>query len=102
MDKRKLKHIADSIPRLSYLENLELLQYIALRTNLDVDFDCIYLNAIDTLPIAAIYGVLLEDDSLFILTKNKQLYLITLSTGDYNIIELNSSILTKFKQLFNY
>lgn len=107
MDKRKLKHIADSIPRLPYLECFQFLQLISINYDIDVDFDCIYINAVDTLPIAAIYGVIRENDYLYILTKNNQLHYISLNTKEHNIIELNDNsildkIITKFKQLFNY
>lgn len=69
MNGKTARHIASLIPRQSYIENLEQLQLVCLKLDLDIDFDCIYFNAIESLEIAAIYGLSINEENLFILTK---------------------------------
>lgn len=110
MNRKEAKTIARQIKRSSYLENLERLQFICLELNIEVDFDAIYFNADESLEIAAIYGLSLSKDYLFILTKNKQLHFISLLTREHSFIDLNKSIFeikielifNKIKLLFNY
>lgn len=110
MNRKTARHIANSIPRQAYLENLKRLQFICLQLDIEIDFDAIYFNADESLEIAAIYGTYLSKDYLFILTKNKQLHFISLSDREHSIIDLNKSvfiikiesIFSKIKILFNY
>lgn len=110
MDRKTARHIANSIPRQAYLENLERLQFICLQLDIEIDFDAIYFSGDKSLEIAAIYGLSLNKDYLFILTKNKQLHFISLLTREHSIIDLNKSVFrikieliyNKIKLLFNY
>lgn len=110
MNGKTARHIASLIPRQSYIENLEQLQLVCLKLDLDIDFDCIYFNAIESLEIAAIYGLSINEENLFILTKNKQLHFISISNREHSIIDLNKSvfrikiklILNKIRILFNH
>lgn len=110
MDRKTARHIANSIPRQAYLENLERLQFICLELNIEVDFDAIYFSDNEFLEIAAIYGISLDKDYLFILTKNKQLHFISISNREHSFIDLNKSIneikielvFSKIKLLFNH
>lgn len=110
MNRKEAKTIARQIKRSSYLENLERLQFICLELNIEVDFDAIYFSDNEFLEIAAIYGISLSEDYLYILTKNKQLHFISISNREHSFIYLNKSIFeikieliyNKIKLLFNY
>lgn len=110
MNRKTAKAIAQSIKKLTYLENLERLQFICLQIGIKVDFDDIYFNRIESLSIASIYGISLSEDYLYILTKNKQLHSISISNREHSFIDLNKSIFeikieliyNKIKLLFNY
>ncbi len=91
MNTREALKIASLIQRQSYLENLEQLQLICLKINLDVDFDYVYFYEVELLPIASIHGLSIDEKSLYILTKNNQLYCISLSNKEYSIFDLNKS-----------
>ena len=68
MTTREAKKIASLIPRQGYLENLEQLQYLCLKLNIDVDFDYVYfIEEVELLPIASIYGISLDEKNLYIL-----------------------------------
>lgn len=102
MNRKTAKAIAQSIKKLTYIENLEQLQFICLQIGIKVDFDAIYFNAIESLSIASIYGTSLSEDYLFILTKNKQLHFISLSNREHSIVDLNKSAFRiKFELIFN-
>lgn len=110
MDRKTARHIANSILRQAYLENLERLQFICLQLDIEIDFDAIYFSDNEFLEIAAIYGISLSEDYLYILTKNKQLHFISISNREHSFIYLNKSIFeikieliyNKIKLLFNY
>ena len=92
MNTREAKKIASLIPRQSYIENLEQLQLICLKINLDVDFDYVYfIEELEQLSIASIYGLSLDEKSLYILTKNNQLHSVNLQNREHSIFDLNKS-----------
>lgn len=92
MNTREALKIAQSISRQSYLENLEQLQLICLKINLDVDFDYVYfIEEVEQLPIASVYGLSIDERNLYILTKNNQLHCISLSNKEHSIFDLNKS-----------
>lgn len=92
MNTREAKKIASLIPRQSYIENLEQLQLICLKINLDVDFDYVYfIEEVEQLPIASIHGLSLDEKSLYILTKNNQLHSVNLQNREHSIFDLNKS-----------
>lgn len=92
MNTREAKKIASLIPRQSYIENLEQLQLICLKINLDVDFDYVYfIEEVELLSIASIYGLSVDENNLYILTKNNQLHCISLSNKEHSIFDLNKS-----------
>lgn len=93
MTTREAKKIASLIPRQGYLENLEQLQYLCLKLNIDVDFDYVYfIEEVELLPIASIYGISLDEKNLYILTKNKQLHSINFKNKEHFIFNLNKSM----------
>lgn len=90
MTSREAKKIANLIQRQNYLENLEQLQYLCLNLNLDVDFDYVYfIEEVELLSIASIYGISVDEKNLYILTKNNQLHCISLSNKEHSIFNLN-------------
>lgn len=91
MNTREAKKIASLIQRQSYIENLEQLQYLCLKLDLDIDFDAIYFSDSLMLEIAAIYGLSIDERNLYILTKNNQLHCISLSNKEHSIFDLNKS-----------
>jgi len=92
MTTREARKIASLIPRQSYLENFEQLQYLCLNLDLDVDFDYVYfIEEVELLPIASIYGLSIDENNLYILTKNKQLHSINLKNKGHFIFNLNKS-----------
>ncbi len=91
MNTREAKKIASLIQRQSYIENLEQLQYLCLKLDLDIDFDAIYFSDSLMLEIAAIYGLSIDERNLYILTKNNQLHSINLKTKEHSIFDLNKS-----------
>ena len=93
MTTREARKIASLIPRQGYLENLEQLQYLCLDLGLDVDFDYVYfIEEVELLEIAAIYGISLDEKNLYILTKNKQLHSINFKNKEHFIFDLNKSM----------
>lgn len=92
MTTREAKKIASLIPRQGYLENLEQLQYLCLDLGLDVDFDYVYfIEEVELLPIASIYGLSVDEKNLYILTKNNQLHSVNLQNREHSIFYLNKS-----------
>ena len=92
MTTREARKIASLIPRQGYLENLEQLQYLCLNLDLDVDFDYVYfIEEVELLPIASIYGLSIDENNLYILTKNKQLHSINFKNKEHFIFNLNKS-----------
>ncbi|WP_139260896.1 hypothetical protein [Bacteroides congonensis] len=92
MNTREALKIAQSISRQSYLENLEQLQLICLKINLDVDFDYVYFyEELEQLSIASIYGLSIDERNLYILTKNNQLHSVNLQNREHSIFDLNKS-----------
>lgn len=90
MTSREARKIANLIQRQNYLENLEQLQYLCLNLNLDVDFDYVYfIEEVELLPIASIYGISIDENNLYILTKNKQLHSVNLQNREHSIFNLN-------------
>lgn len=101
MNTREALKIASLIQRQSYIENLEQLQYLCLKLDLDIDFDAIYFSEL-TLEIAAIYGLSIDERNLYILTKNNQLHCISLSNKEHSIFDLNKSLFKiKLKYFLN-
>ena len=93
MTTREARKIASLIPRQGYLENLEQLQYLCLNLGLDVDFDYVYfIEEVELLEIAAIYGISLDEKNLYILTKDKQLHSINFKNKEHFIFDLNKSM----------
>ena len=93
MTTREARKIASLIPRQGYLENLEQLQYLCLNLDLDVDFDYVYfIEEVELLPIASIYGLSIDENNLYILTKNKQLHSINFKNKEHFIFDLNKSM----------
>lgn len=93
MTTREARKIASLIPRQGYLENLEQLQYLCLDLDLDVDFDYVYfIEEVELLEIAAIYGISLDEKNLYILTKNKQLHSINFKNKEHFVFDLNKSM----------
>lgn len=92
MTSREAKKIANLIPRQGYLENYEQLQYLCLNLGLDVDFDYVYfIEEVELLPIASIYGLSVDENNLYILTKNKQLHSINFKNKEHFVFDLNKS-----------
>ena len=90
MNIREARKIANLIQRQSYLENFEQLQYLCLDLGLDVDFDYVYfIEEVELLEIAAIYGISLDEKNLYILTKNNQLHSINFKNKEHFIFDLN-------------
>lgn len=93
MTTREARKIANLIQRQSYIENYEQLQYLCLNLGLDVDFDYVYfVEEVELLPIASIYGISLDEKNLYILTKNKQLHSINFKSKEHFIFDLNKSV----------
>ena len=90
--------------RTTYLNAFHLLQLIDTKFDLIVDFDDVYFNQSNyVLEIAAIYSVLVEDDTLYILTKKNELHRINSSNNEHVIIDANCiSILNSIKSFFNF
>lgn len=103
MNTREAIKIASLIQKQSYLENLEQLQLICLKLNIDIDFDYVYfIEEAEQLSIASIYGLSLDEKNLYILTKNNQLHCISLSNKEHFIFDLNkSSFKIKLKSFLN-
>lgn len=101
MNTREALKIASLIQRQNYLENFEQLQYLCLKLDLDIDFDAIYFSEL-TLEIAAIYGLSIDEKSLYILTKNNQLHSVNLQNREHSIFDLNKSLFKiKLKYFLN-
>lgn len=93
MTTREARKIASLIQRQSYIENFEQLQYLCLDLGLDVDFDYVYfIEEVELLPIASIYGLSVDEKNLYILTKNKQLHSINFKNKEHFIFDLNKSM----------
>ena len=92
MTTREARKIANLIQRQSYIENFEQLQYLCLNLDSDVDFDYVYfIEEVELLSIASIYGLSVDENNLYILTKNNQLHCISLSDKEHSIFDLNKS-----------
>lgn len=92
MNTREARKIANLIQRQSYIENFEQLQYLCLKLNIDVDFDYVYfIEEVELLEIAAIYGISIDEKNLYILTKNKQLHSINFKNKEHFVFDLNKS-----------
>lgn len=90
MNTREARKIASLIQRQSYIENFEQLQYLCLNLDLEIDFDYVYFyEEVELLSIASIYGLSVDENNLYILTKNKQLHCISLSDKEHSIFDLN-------------
>lgn len=93
MTTKEARKIANLIQRQSYLENYEQLQYLCLNLDLDVDFDYVYfIEEVELLSIASIYGLSVDENNLYILTKNKQLHSINFKNKEHFIFDLNKSM----------
>lgn len=93
MTTREARKIASLIQRQSYIENFEQLQYLCLKLNIDVDFDYVYfIEEVELLEIAAIYGISIDEKNLYILTKDKQLHSINFKSKEHFIFDLNKSM----------
>lgn len=104
MKKCELKTLLKKMQRTTYLNAFHLLQLIDTKFDLIVDFDDVYFNQSNyKLKIAAIYSVLVEDDTLYILTKRNELHRINSSNNEHVIIDANCiSILNSIKSFFQY
>lgn len=92
MTTREARKIAQSISRQNYLENLEQLQLICLKLDIEIDFDYVYfIEEVELLPIASIYGLSVDEKNLYILTKNNQLHSVNLQNREHSIFYLNKS-----------
>ena len=102
MKKCELKTILKKMQRTTYLNAFHLLQLIDIKFDLIVDFNTVYFSySSSTLQIAAIHSILVEENTLYILTKKNELHCID-SINEKHIIEYASfSILSKIKQIFN-
>lgn len=90
MTTREARKIASLIQRQSYIENFEQLQYLCLNLDLEIDFDYVYFyEEVELLSIASIYGLSVDENNLYILTKNNQLHCISLSDKEHSIFDLN-------------
>jgi hypothetical protein len=89
--------------RTTYLNAFHLLQLFSTKFDLIIDFNTVYFNQSNfTLEIAAIYSVLIEDDTLYILTKKNELHRINSSNNEHVLIDANCiSILNTIKSFFN-
>lgn len=112
MDKKQIKAITGSIKKLACTDNFDLLRLVTSKIELEVDSDYVYFNYIDgarPIPIAAIYGVLVENHCLYILTRNKELHSISLINREHNVDNTGMQsvmfeidvFLYKLKLLFN-
>ena len=90
--------------RTTYLNTFHLLQLFSTKFDLVVDFNTVYFNQSNfTLEIAAIYSVLVEDDTLYILTKKNELHRINSSNNEHVLIDVNCiSILNTIKSFFQF
>lgn len=104
MKRCELKTLLKKMKRTTYLNAFHLLQLIDTKFDLIVDFDDVYFNQSNyVLEIAAIYSVLVEDDTLYILTKKNELHRINSSNNEHVIIDANCiSILNSIKSFFNF
>lgn len=92
MNTREARKIANLIQRQNYIENFEQLQYLCLKLDIDVDFDYVYfIEEVEQLPIASIYGLSLDEKNLYILTKNNQLHSVNFKNKEHFIFNLNKS-----------
>lgn len=92
MTTREARKIANLIQRQSYIENFEQLQYLCLNLDLEIDFDYVYfIEEVEQLEIAAIYGISIDEKNLYILTKNNQLHSVNLQNREHSIFDLNKS-----------
>lgn len=103
MKRCELKTLLKKMQRTTYLNAFHLLQSIDTKFDLIVDFDDVYFNQSNyKLKIAAIYSVLVEDDTLYILTKRNELHRINSLSNEHVIIDANCiSILNTIKSFFN-
>lgn len=103
MNTREARKIASLIQRQSYIENFEQLQYLCLNLDLEIDFDYVYFyEEVELLSIASIYGLSVDENNLYILTKNNQLHCISLSDKEHSIFDLNKSLFKiKLKSFLN-
>lgn len=104
MTRSELKKILKKMERTDYLNAFYLLQLISKKFNLVVDFDDVcFINSTFTLEIAAIYSVLVDGDTLYILTKKNELHRINSSNNEHVLIDANCiSILNTIKSFFNF
>ena len=92
MNTREARKIANLIQRQNYIENFVQLQYLCLKLDIDVDFDYVYfIEEVEQLPIASIYGLSLDEKNLYILTKNNQLHSVNFKNKEHFIFDLNKS-----------
>ena len=107
MDRKELKLKLSQMNRMPYIHNFHLLQNCSSKFDLFVDFDSVYFNYSDRnstypLQMAAIYSVLIEDDKLYILTKDKQFHYLHSETKEHIAIDTNCySIWSVIKQIFH-
>ena len=102
MDRKELKALLAKMQRTTYLNAFNLLQLIDIKFDLIVDFDTVYFSYSGfTLQIAAIHSILLEKNTLYILTKKNKLHCINSINEKHIIEDASFSILSKIKQIFN-
>lgn len=103
MKRCELKTLLKKMKRTTYLNAFHLLQLFSTKFDLIIDFNTVYFNQSNfTLEIAAIYSVLIEDDTLYILTKKNELHRINSSNNEHVLIDANCiSILNTIKSFFN-
>ena len=103
MKRCELKTLLKKMKRTTYLNAFHLLQLFSTKFDLIIDFNTVYFNQSNfTLEIAAIYSVLIEDDTLYILTKKNELHRINSSNNEHVLIYANCiSILNTIKSFFN-
>lgn len=104
MKRCELKTLLKKMKHTTYLNTFHLLQLFSTKFDLVVDFNTVYFNQSNfTLEIAAIYSVLVEDDTLYILTKKNELHRINSSNNEHVLIDVNCiSILNTIKSFFQF
>ena len=102
MNKKTIKSIVKSMPRMDYFDNLQYLKHYSNKFQLKVDVNFLHFSETDVycafpVSIAAISSTLFKNNCLYILTKKNILHYINNATKEHDIIDVNDSIWTKIK-----
>lgn len=103
MNRSELKLILNQIKRTQYLSTIYLLKKNYDKFSLVVDSDTVrFIKSNYMLKINDIYGVLVDNNILYILTKKKHLHRIDSSGFEHIIFDANYSFYDKIKKCLNH